>query len=90
MTFPVLQVLDAQGYIASIGQLDYEAEKTLRRLIREGRVEKVRAPWAGTFAIKTHFVADRARFDAAQVASADKFALAAAMDSFNRTTRKAA
>lgn len=80
MSFPVMQVLDAQGFVASIGQLDYEAEKTLRRLVREGRVEKVRAPWAGTFAMKTHFVSDRARFDAAQGASRAKFIMAAVLD----------
>lgn len=86
--FNVEKAIELRGFVTNIGQLDYEAEKTLRRMVRQGHVEKVRAPWAGMFLMKTHYVADRERFEASQNADRAKFGLAIALDKANRRSAR--
>jgi hypothetical protein len=75
-----ISALDTKGYVVDIGQLDPGARLALRKEIRSGRVERVRAPLAGLMAMKTHYVRDRPTFERAQAAAAASLRLAISLD----------
>lgn len=83
-----IRTLATRGYVVDIGQIDAAARKALSKEVRAGRVERVRAPYAGLMLAKTHYVSDRIRFDRAQAASAASLRLAIAMDESARSGRE--
>lgn len=72
--------LRAKGYVVDIGQIEPDARLALRKEVRSGRAERVRAPLAGLMGMKTHYVADQALFERAQAEATASLRLAIAMD----------
>lgn len=79
--------LETKGYVVDIGQIEPSARLALRREVGSGRVQRVRAPLAGLMGMKTHYVADRARFDRAQATASADLRLAIALDECARTSK---
>lgn len=79
-----IDALDRKGYVVDIGQIEPSARLALRREVRSGRVQRVRAPLAGLMGMKTHYVADQGLFERAQAEATTGLRLAIALDESTR------
>ena len=85
-----LATIADKGWIVDIGQIDEATRRVLRKEVAAGRIERVKAPLWGLLLDKTHYVADRERFDRDQHEGRARLTLAAALDESARAARSRA